>query len=239
MPKKASELLIAHEDLSLNEQIPRLTRLVAIDVDLGNLTTAYDLAGEGLKISRDARSNLSEMGFAGARLAISEIYDKVEFSDKLDDTVELIRALIAGGELWRYPTREIALTGKMAARNGYPDQASQLLEMIIQNDSHEGYPMSADYQDLLAGELALALGDIESAMAYFKKVSDGSNLFQVHESLARAYAAQSNNDLEKQELEWLVNHKGQALAEISLSVFGREMNLIDIATASQRLKNIE
>lgn len=122
--------------------------------------------------------------------------------------------------------------GKLAARNGYRVKANEMLQIIQANTNHQGYPMAEDYESLLKGEIALANGEPQKALPLFANIISRSNLFQAHESLERTHAAMGNVDLQKKETEWIQGHLGQALAEWSESMFGREISLLDFQTAT-------
>ncbi len=223
------------DNLMPGDQIPRTIRLVGIEIDQGDLTTAYDLASEGLRISRDSRSPQSIIDFLGARLAISERTDAYDFPAHLAETQAQVEELYSADKLWRYPTKAYALMGKLAARNGQIAKAEELLRTIQDNTDHRGFPMAEDFENMLVGEIALAKGNPRIAMPIFEAVIERSNLFQAHESLARTYAALGESAPHDEKINWLIDHKGQALAEWSDSMFGREISLLDILEASQKV----
>jgi len=216
------------------DQIPRTTRLIGIDIIEGSLLTAYDLAVEGFKISEDSNSAMSMIGFLGAQLALSERMNAYDFLTHLVRTQAQIDGFLEANKLWRFPSKEFALMGKMAARNGLLEKAQELLQIIQINTDHQGFPMAADFENLLKGELALANGEPETALSIFKTIISRSNLFQAHESLARTYAAMGNAELQDEQLDWIQDHLGQALSEMSDSMFGREMSLLDVWEGSSK-----
>lgn len=234
-PDQARIQLKDSENLMPGDQIPRTTRLIGLEIDEGSLVTAYDLAGEGLKISEASHSALSVIGFLGAQLAISERLEDYNFLAHLSATQARIEEMVKADRLWRYPTKELALMGKLAARNGQLAQAEEFLQTIQDNTDHDGFPMAEDFENLLAGEIALANGDPETALPIFNAIIARSNLFQAHESLVRTYAALGDLEQQEEKLDWIRNHKGQALAEWSESMFGREISLLDVLQATQKI----
>ena len=95
--------------------------------------------------------------------------------------------------------------------------------------------MAEDFENLLVGEIALANGDPENALPIFNTIIARSSLFQAHESLARTYAALGDHKQHDDKVDWIRNHKGQALAEWSESMFGLEISLLDVLEATQEV----
>ncbi len=229
--EEARKPLALTDSLTPGQAEPRMTRLIAVEISQDEMITAYDLAMEGLGMSRGSGSYQSEVGFSGALLAIAEKDDRYDFRAQLDRTQQLIASLIQEDRLWRYPVRELALTGKMAARQGLVDEAREIQAMIRQG-RRQSDRLAADFEKLLAGEIFLAMDQGLQASALFQEVIERSGLYQAHESAARAYRTLGDEAMEERELAWLVSHKGQALVEAGDTLFGREMNLLDYIAAT-------
>ena len=73
----------------------------------------------------------------------------------------------------------------------------------------------------------MAEGDIETARQLFELIIANSNLFQAHEGLAKVSSLNGDTEQELAETRWIAGHKGQALAQMSETMMGRDMNLID------------
>jgi len=231
----AEEILTMSDAPTPGEQIPRITRLIALELDQGNLQSAYDLATEGLRLSEQVDAYHSAIGFSGARLAISTRLDSAGFDQELESTIGLVFRLIEEDRLTFIPTRELALIGKLALRQGHTRTARYLSDYISTHDDHAGNPMSQDYAGLLAAEIAIADGDLPAAIKLLELVIENSNLFQAHESLAQAFLLDQDLERGRTELQWLADHKGQALSQVSETMMGREMNLIAWRDAVDRL----
>ena len=235
--QSAEEILVVNDQLTPGQQIPRITRLISVALDQNFLESAFDLAVEGLRFAENTEAYRSAVGFSGARLAISTRLDTVQFNQELESTIKIVFRLIDENKISSMPTRELALIGKLAARNGQLSTAQQLVDFIAINDDYEENPMSEDYAGLLGAEIAMAEGDLDTAEQLFELIIARSNLFQAHEGLARVLSLNGYHVRELTETQWIYEHKGQALAQMSETVMGREMNLISWRENANRLQN--
>lgn len=234
--QSAEEILVVSDELTPGQQIPRITRLISVALDQNFLESAFDLAVEGLRFSEKANAYRSAVGFSGARLAISTRLDMAKFDQELESVIDLVFRLIDENRFSSLPTRELALIGKLAARNGQLATARQLADFIAVNDDHEENPMSEDYAGLLSAEIAMAEGELGTAQQLFELIIARSNLFQAHEGLARVLSLNGYQVRELTEIQWIYEHKGQALAQMSETMMGREMNLLNWREAAESIQ---
>ena len=125
------------------------------------------------------------------------------------------------------PVSSLAMLGKIAARNGHPEIAKEILASIQHRADQSGFFFQQAYTDLLKAELSLADGKPQLAIGQVKAILHSGNLFQAHETLARAFEMQNEPELAIVEYLWMIQHQGQALAENMSKFYGREFNLLD------------
>ena len=91
---------------------------------------------------------------------------------------------------------------------------------------------------ILEGELSIAGGDNALAIEQLREAIKHGNLFQAHESLAFAYESDGQYEQAVEELNWLIEHRGQLFAEYLSDFFGREHSILDWVVAHFRLAQV-
>jgi tetratricopeptide (TPR) repeat protein len=80
---------------------------------------------------------------------------------------------------------------------------------------------------MLRAELALGAGSIDRAIDLLRAAAATANVFETHESLARALEASGDLTGALEEWRWVAGHRGQAWAEWHERGFGRQLRLVD------------
>ncbi len=136
------------------------------------------------------------------------------------------------------PVSQLALLGKVSARSGDLATARDLARRLRPVVEGSGFPLWQAHLHLLDGEILLGDGRPKEAAARFQAAAAEGDLYQTHESLARAHEAAGDLEAAERELRWLVDHRGQAFAEWLDLFYGKELNILAGALAPFHLARL-
>ena len=209
-------------------------RSVAFHVDQGSFSRSVDVARELLEESGSGDYPGEELRSAAALLAVMEVQENKElFWGILDKYTAYALAIFDGGEVSSTipVVEQLALLGKIAARNGGIDRAETIFGKIQPASVNSGFYFREALVGLLQAEIYLAQGKTSEALQLARQVSNRRELFQAHETLARIY--RQNGQLEEaiEEYTWIIDHRGRAFGENMSKSFGKEFNVVDWALA--------
>jgi putative peptide modification system cyclase len=158
--------------------------------------------------------------------------DRARFAELLRHSVEAdLRLFDSEPErLGISPVAQLALLGKVAARSSQGDLARRILDRLRPLRLRRGANFDEGYRRALEAEVALAAGRPQEALAILRAALPFGNLFQVHESLARAEEAAGDLMGASREVAWMQEHRGQAYAEW-IEPYNKMFNLFDTALA--------
>jgi len=198
---------------------------------------------EALKEAREARDLATrdddDTDLLGSQIAIMVAHQQLE--DEQGFEAALSRANKVAQDfmntsyehLDRMPIAILALIGKLNARSGQRETAEAILEWTLL--MVEKMPLNAwrGAVAMLEGEVLMARGNANEAIARFEEATEYVGLFQVHESLAQGYWAAQRFKAAIAEYQWLVNHRGLAVVDCKLEC--RSLNLSAWSLALYRL----
>ena len=130
-----------------------------------------------------------------------------------------------------WPTANLGLLGKIAARNEQHVEARMMFDAVQSRAVAGGYYFIDSYVTILEAELLMGEGQYQEAVLVLQPLVVERALFQAHESLARAYDLAGNKDQAIQEYLWMTDARGQAFVEALSQEFGNEFHILDWATA--------
>jgi putative peptide modification system cyclase len=138
-------------------------------------------------------------------------------------------------QLMSVPIPELAILGKAAARRGETSLARRVLREIEPAVSAADVPHWRAYREILLAEIALADGRMDDSLAALERAGREADLFELHESLARAREQAGDLRGAISEHHWLSSHRGLALAEWLPEYFGKEARVLAWALAPYHL----
>ncbi len=213
-------------------------RQVGLLADRGQLERALAVADEALARARTLAIHGADGRALAAVLAVLERTAQSErFADELGQAIDSLDALLDTDvdQLDHVPVGRLGLLGKISARNGETDRAERVLARIAPRAEGSGFRFWQAYAEILQAELDLADGRVNDAIARLEACVGASELFQAHESLARAYEAAGRIDQALVAHRWLADHRGQAFSEWLAGFFGQAFNILDATTAEYHL----
>jgi tetratricopeptide (TPR) repeat protein len=211
---------------------------VGFYADQGRLKEAAEVAQRQLVQARDIGLPSDQCRSTAALLAVLERLEEPDkFQQNLEELVDaesgyLDQNILDLGFSW---VPALALAGKISARNGNIDQARQILTQVQPLANNSGYFFRDAYTGLLQAEIYLAQSDPGAAIRQVQEVLDGGQLFQAHETLARAYEASGDSRAAIDEYLWLTEQRGLAFAENLSGSYGKEFNILDWVFAHYHL----
>jgi putative peptide modification system cyclase len=211
-------------------------------IDQGRLADALDPLDEAIDIAIRSSLQPAEIRNRAGRVFVQSVLGRRagaarELTELID---ELIRDLPESPEDASFESvPKLAFLGKAAVRLGMIRQARRILDRVGPFADGSGIRFWEGYRQILEGELALSRGAADEAVVHLQAATK-TDLFEAHDSLAHALAAAGHPRRAAQEYRWVLNHRGQALAEsIGTSFFGREAHLTAWALAHVELARIE
>ncbi len=212
-------------------------RRADLELDRGRLETALPATREAEELAREIGLPKGRERARAASLALLEGLGRygelrADLGTHMD---ELVEALSGEGALIDRPVPHLALLGKVAARNGWTPEAQHAFEAVEPLVRSTDIDLWEAHLETLAAELALTRGDAPGAVERARRALQLVDLFQAHETLARAHRAAGDLQAARAEARWLVEHRGHALAEWLDEFYGRQFNLLDWLRARYRL----
>jgi putative peptide modification system cyclase len=116
--------------------------------------------------------------------------------------------------------------GLWAARLGL-NEAAALALTRVDAAQRMGYPVREELAMLIEAEMALAAGDAPRAVSMLRTRVTGFELWELHQTLAQAYAASGERERHEAELTWLVEHRGRALGQWIDQLLGQGNRILD------------
>ena len=218
--------------------LQRDRKLVGFYADQGRLKAASEVAQRQLAQARNIGLPAEQYRSTAALLAVLE---RLEEPDKFQQILVELADVESGNLDQKFHDLSfswipaLALAGKISARNGNIDLAQQILAQVQPLANKSGYFFWEAYTGLLQAEIYLAQSDSGSAIRKSQEVLDGGQLFQAHETLARAYEASGDSRSAIDEYLWLSEQRGLAFAENLSGSYGKEFNVLDWVFAHYHL----
>lgn len=210
----------------LDYRVQSRIQLAPIFADQGDLQQAKRIAGETLALARELGLEREELTSTAVLTALAEQTDSKEaFKEALAAAMKTAERILdaelerlkmqetAMGGLHRFPVRTLALMAKLSARNSSVPIAESMRKKILLLAEERGLPIWLSHAKMLAGEIAVARGDLETARGQFNEANSAAEFFQVHESLARTHELSGNTSAAITEYRWMVEHRGRALMD--------------------------
>ena len=137
----------------------------------------------------------------------------------------------------------VAIIGKLNARSkdiAGAENMQSLIPLLRGEASPAGWQ---SYSKMLEGEILAAKGDSLGAVERLEDAVELADLFQAHESLARAYETAAQPEAAIAEYEWLLDHRGQGLFEClslcnGLSVIDWSLAFYNLGRLHEQLENL-
>ena len=212
-----------------NEFLATMKR-VHLDLDRGRLADALrHLAAAGPLSEALPDGDRAALAARAAEIAIREALGDDDLGRELDLALERATAALEESDFLLSVSSavpQVAILGKVAARRGETAAARTALRAIEGRIGDRPIPIWQAYRAMLAGEIALAAGDRPGASELLREATAGPDVFEAHESFARALEESGDLAAALAEVRWLAEHRGQAWAEWLARGFGREMRLV-------------
>jgi len=136
--------------------------------------------------------------------------------------------------------------GYLAMRAGKPDLAQPALALAGPRARSSEYPLHIELLDLMEAERERVEGHPEQAIRRLQPRLTGTELYQTHSALKRAYADAGRWSDAREEAVWLASHRGRAYAErthrpllMALNIVDSDLALLDDAEFSLQLHEPE
>jgi len=147
---------------------------------------------------------------------------------------ELAR-LASGPDLDRdHTVHTLMLVAYLSARNGSEPLARRILNAAADAAEHDGYPANRAMLAIARAELRRVAGDPRGAIDGLAPLFDGRELFLAHVAMLDACASADRLEDALREADWLIRHRGRALAEAASDEVGRAHNAIEHNLAGLR-----
>ncbi len=132
----------------------------------------------------------------------------------------------------------LASLGKLAIRANRIDLARPLLRQIEQNQGSQEIPVWTAYENMLAGELLAAQGELSQATDLLEQGLEILDSFQLHESLGWIAELRTDSAAALREYRWLDLQFGRVLVECREICFDRLTNVLNQVTAKKRIAQL-
>ena len=220
------------------QQIEARCRLAELQAVRGRLRAAAATSDGAYAVAAEAGNERRLYRTGVLALAVLERGpDRQRFIEVLRRSVEAELPLLdrEPERLGVSPVAQLALLGKVSARNGQLDTARRIMDRLRPLTLRRGAHFDIGYRRALEAEIALAEGRAADAVALLRGGELQGDLFQLHESLSRALEAAGDLEGASREAAWMAGHHGQAYAEWLDLFYGKAFNILDWAMARYRL----
>lgn len=207
--------------------------------DRGRLTDALGAADELLQHRLEHGESPHEA--LVSRVAILERgADGAAFETALGDVLAMLLADLDKPvhRLSDRPVIPVALLGKVAARNGLAEPARSARLRLEPYAGRAEFPLRESSVVALTAELLLLDGGAREAVALLRPELERSDLFQLHETMARACEAAGDLECAKREFTWIHDNRGRAFAEWNDRFFAKPFNVGDWSAATLALARL-
>ena len=127
----------------------------------------------------------------------------------------------------RHVVFQALAAGQMAAVNGQPELAAQMLSLVQDEPLLANYAANASMARVVRAELALASGKPDQAIALLAGPASKEGLYFERSVLMRAYAAAGDFERALELADWLAEGRGRAFAEPSSIGVWQGPNIIE------------
>ena len=210
-------------------------RSAALYVDQGKFGEAIDIYEKTSQYATNRGTRLELTDLLGLIASLENSAEHGTLRSALQQSIQAESQMLVDEpeRVGPSPVVRLALLGKIWARNFDWQRAEKILSEIQPLVKARELPLWKAFARMLEGEIALAQKKNSKAMENLQEALSYMDLFQVHESLARAYEAYGDIDRAVEEYEWIVRHRGRAFAEgpDQLDPTRRDLNVVDWATA--------
>jgi len=206
-------------------------RLAALEVDHGDLGASLDRADRAAEIAREAKLEPTRARARLARVAILAESGATETGKALQDYVgeEAERAAQAAASHDYSSATHLVLAAQIALRAGRADIAAHALKAAEPLSMDSGFHSRRGPFETARCE-ALIAREAERAVACLNLLMDGHEYLQAHVALLRA-ARGTQPAIARREADWLLAHRGLAVAEMLAEYAPQVLNLLDVRHA--------
>jgi hypothetical protein len=135
-------------------------------------------------------------------------------------------------------TEQLLYAAAWAARVGLADSARDALELGARLGYLDRFPHRARLAAVARDEIDLHAGRADAVLAR-GRASAGNDLWETHETGARAFRATGDTAGEVAELKWLVSHGGLAYGQWTDQLLGQQARALALADAKSRLATLK
>jgi DNA-binding winged helix-turn-helix (wHTH) protein/tetratricopeptide (TPR) repeat protein len=199
-----------------------------LHLDQGRLSEAVEVL-ERMRGADAGVFGARHQGLAATCAILERSVDPTGFQACLREVIDAESELVSEGYFRRryWPSGNLAMLGKVAARNGLHQEAQDVFALVRDDARSSGFYFIESYNDILNAELMISDGEYADALRILRRLVADRPLFQARESLARAYALAGDNDAAIAAYKALLEARGQAFSEHMSRRFGNEFHILD------------
>lgn len=136
------------------------------------------------------------------------------------------------------PVMPLALLGKVAARNGLAEQAQGVRQTLLPYAEQDDFPMYQPALAALDAELLILMDKPAAAVTMLQPELRNSDLYQLHETMARACEAAGDHACATTHYQWIHDNRGRAFGEWYSDFFAKPFNVADWGRAKLALARV-